>query len=200
MFLNLESIYSSSWNIFKKNWWEYVLVSLITALMLFIPLGGILQFFMMMLMINAVIKVTKGNAVTFSDFFNFKDVLKAKVIIFAVVLGLYSFLMQAVNSVALSVVLTAAGFIASIIFFPVLCVLIDKDLGIKETILYSAKLTKNIRAEILLVMFVNFLIGVIGILLLLVGMFVAMPVITISTVKIYIMLDERLNSNTNANI
>ena len=85
------------------------------------------------------------------------------------------------------------GFIISIVFFPLLCVLIDKHLSVKETILYSAKLTKDLRTEIFLIMAVNFIIAVFGILLFLIGIFVAIPIVTIAIVKTYLLLDEKIN-------
>ncbi|MDD2523380.1 MAG: hypothetical protein PHT81_00885 [Endomicrobiaceae bacterium] len=197
MVLDLNSIYSLAWSIFKKNWWEYVLISLIMLVLMLFPLGGILQFFVMLLMINAILKALRGNEITFLSFFQFKEIWNSKVIIFVVALGIYSFFLQGINSIALSVVLTIIGFIISVIFFPILCVLIDKQFNIKETILYSAKLTKTIRGEILLIMAVNFIIGILGILLLFVGIFIAIPIITIVIVKTYLLLDDRFNSNIN---
>lgn len=197
MVLDLNSIYSLAWSIFKKNWWQYVLISLIMLVLMILPLGGILQFFVMLLMINAILKALRGNEITFSSFFKFKEILNSKVIIAVVALGIYSFIVQSINSVAVSLILAIIGFVISVIFFPVLCVLIDKQFNIKETILYSAKLTKTIRYEILLVMAVNFIIGILGVLLLLVGVFMAIPIITIAVVKTYLLLDDRLNSNIN---
>lgn len=200
MFLQLDSIYSSAWNVFTKNWWQYVIVSLIMVALLLLPLGGILQLFVMVLMMNVVLKALRGNAITFSSFLQFKEIFNVKVIVFAIALGLYAFIVQIINSVALSAILTIAGFVLSIIFFPVLCVLVDKQFNIKETILYSEKLTKTLRLEILLVMLVNFIIGMVGVLLLFVGIFVAIPVITIATVKTYLLLDAKLNSQEVQNL
>ncbi|MEA5001183.1 MAG: hypothetical protein VB017_04795 [Endomicrobiaceae bacterium] len=197
MFLDLNSIYSSSWGIFKKNWWQYVVVSFIMFILILIPLGGILQFFVMLMMMNAILKAFRGNDINFAEFFKFKEIFNAKVIIFVVILGLYSFFLQSINNVILSAVLTLVGFIISVIFFPVLCVLIDKQFNVKETILYSARLTKELRTEILLIMLVNFVIAVLGILLFLIGIFASIPIVTIAIVKTYLLLDEKIKLSTN---
>ena len=81
MFLDLNSIYSSSWGIFKKNWWQYVVVSFIMFILILIPLGGILQFFVMLMMMNAILKAFRGNDINFAEFFKFKEIFNAKVII-----------------------------------------------------------------------------------------------------------------------
>lgn len=194
MFLQLDSVYLSSWNVFTKNWWQYIVVSLIMALLLFIPLGGILQFFVMLLFLNAVLKVLRGDIITFSSFLQFKEIFNTKVIVMVVILGLYAYLMQVMENPAFASVFGIITFILSIIFFPVLCVLIDKKFNIKETFVYSAKLTKNLRFEIFLIMLLNFVIGLIGFLLFFVGIFVAIPVITIVNAKTYLLLEEKINS------
>lgn len=98
------------------------------------------------------------------------------------------------NVPSLSMLLSLIGAILSIIFFPVFCVLVDKNFNIKETVSYSAKLTKDIRIEIILIMLINLVLAVAGAMLLLVGIFVAMPIGMIATVKVYTLLEQRLNS------
>lgn len=192
MVLDLNSIYSSSWSVFKRNWWEYIVISLIMFVLILLPLGGVLQFFVMLMMMNAILKAFRGNEINFASFFRFKDFFNSKVIIFVIVLGIYSFVLQSTNGVIVSAVLTLIAFIISIVFFPLLCVLIDKQFNVKETFLYSAKLTKDVRSEIFLIMIVNFIIAVLGILLFLVGVFLAIPIVTIAIVKTYLLLDEKL--------
>ncbi|MFA7074387.1 MAG: hypothetical protein WC234_04275 [Endomicrobiaceae bacterium] len=192
MVLDLNSIYSSSWSIFKKNWWEYIIVSLIMFILILLPLGGILQFFVMLMMMNAILQSFRGNEIKFASFFAIKEIFNSKVLFFVVVLGIYSFILQSTSGVITSAVMTLIAFIISIVFFPLLCVLIDKQFNIKETFVYSAKLTKNVRSEIFLIMIVNFIIAVLGILLFLIGVFLAIPIVTIAIVKTYLLLDEKL--------
>ncbi len=193
MFLNLKEIYLPSWEIFLKNWWEYVVITVIMFALIFIPLAGsILQVFVLLAMISAILKSVRGSAVNFSDFLQFKEILNLKTAVFAIGLGFYYMIMQNVPS--LSMLMSLAGAVLSIIFFPVFCVLVDKNFNIKETISYSAKLTKDIRIEIILIMLINLVLAVAGAMLLLVGIFVAMPIGMIATVKVYTLLEQRLNS------
>lgn len=195
MFLNLKEIYLPSWEIFLKNWWEYVVITVIMFALIFIPFAGsIIQIFILLAMISAIIKSVRGNAINFSDFLQFKEILNLKTVIFAVVVGFYYLLMQ--NVASLSMLLSLIGAVLSIIFFPVFCVLVDKNFNIKKTISYSAKLTKGIRIEIILVMLINLVIAIAGAMLLFVGIFVAMPIGMIATVKVYTLLEQRLNSQT----
>lgn len=195
MFLNLKEIYLPAWQIFLKNWWEYIVVTLVMFILVFIPfVGAIIQVFVIFSIIAAMLKAVKNNQINFSDFLKFKDIFNFKTVAFAVVLGIYYLLIQRFPSV--SILLSLAGAVLSVIFFPVFCVLIDKNFTIKDTVLYSAKLTKGIRVEIVLIMLMNLLIGIAGAFLLFVGVFVAMPVALIATVKVYTLLENRLNSQT----
>ncbi|MDD5021914.1 MAG: hypothetical protein PHR82_07310 [Endomicrobiaceae bacterium] len=195
MFLNLKEIYLPSWEIFLKNWWEYVVITVIMFALIFIPLAGsIAQVFIMLAMISAIIKSVRGNTIKFSDFLQFKEILNLKTSVFAIGLGFYYFLIQ--NVASLSMLLSLVGAVLSVIFFPVFCVLVDKNFNIKETISYSAKLTKDIRVEIILIMLVNLIIAIVGAMLLFVGVFVAMPIGMIATVKVYTILEQKLNSKT----
>lgn len=195
MFLNLKEIYLPAWQIFLKNWWEYIVVTLVMFILVFIPfVGAIIQVFVIFSIIAAMLKAVKNNQINFSDFLKFKDIFNFKTVAFAVVLGIYYLLIQRFPS--LSILLSLAGAVLSVIFFPVFCVLIDKNFTIKDTVLYSAKLTKGIRVEIVLIMLMNLLIGIAGAFLLFVGVFVAMPVALIATVKVYTLLENRLNSQT----
>lgn len=195
MFLNLKEIYLPAWQIFLKNWWEYIVVTLVMFILVFIPfVGAIIQIFVIFSIIAAMLKAVKNNQINFSDFLKFKDIFNFKTVAFAVVLGIYYLLIQ--NFPSVSMLLSLAGAVLSVIFFPVFCVLIDKNFTIKDTVLYSAKLTKGIRVEIVLIMLMNLLIGIAGAFLLFVGVFVAMPVALIATVKVYTLLENRLNSQT----
>jgi len=195
MFLNLKEIYLPAWQIFLKNWWEYIVVTLVMFILVFIPfVGAIIQVFVIFSIIAAMLKAVKNNQINFADFLKFKDIFNFKTVAFAVVLGIYYLLIQRFPSV--SILLSLAGAVLSVIFFPVFCVVVDKNFTIKETLLYSAKLTKDIRGEIVLIMLMNLLIGIAGAFLLIVGVFVAMPVALIATVKVYTLLENRLNSQT----
>jgi hypothetical protein len=195
MFLNLKEIYLPAWQIFLKNWGEYIVVTLVMFILVFIPfVGAIIQIFVIFSIIAAMLKAVKNNQINFSDFLKFKDIFNFKTVAFAVVLGIYYLLIQ--NFPSVSMLLSLAGAVLSVIFFPVFCVLIDKNFTIKDTVLYSAKLTKGIRVEIVLIMLMNLLIGIAGAFLLFVGVFVAMPVALIATVKVYTLLENRLNSQT----
>lgn len=196
MSLNFSQIYSNSWDIFKKNWWEFIVVSIIMFVLVFVPLGlgGIFQFFVTLLMINAILKSIKGEKISFSSFFKVKELLNPKIITIVVAIGLYTLIVQNITSVVVVSLLTLLGFVLTIIFFPLMCVMVDKNFDVKETILYSAKLTQGVRLEIILLMFVNFLIGIIGFALAFVGIFVATPIITISIVFAYLTLDAKLNN------
>jgi len=188
----LKEIYLPAWQIFLKNWWEYIVVTIIMFLLVFIPLvGSIIQIFLILMMMNAILKSIRNGVINFSDFFQFKQIFNLKILVFALGLGLYYFLMQQVA--ALSIVLSLIGAVLSVIFFPIFFVLIDKSLNIKETILYSAKLTKDIRFEIIFVLLINLLIAIAGTLLLLIGILAAMPIGVIATAKVYLMLEEKLN-------
>lgn len=195
MFLNLKEIYLPSWEIFLKNWWEYIVITIIMFALIFVPLAGsIAQIFIMLAMISAIFKAIRGNIIKFSDFLQFKEIFNLKIAVFAIGLGFYYFLIQ--NVASLSMLLSLVGAVLSVIFFPIFCVLIDKNFNIKETISYSAKLTKDIRVEIVLIMLINLIIAVVGAMLLFVGFFVAMPIGMIATVKVYTLLEQRLNSQT----
>lgn len=193
MFLNLKEIYLPSWEIFAKNWWQYMIITLIMFLLVFVPLiGAMIQIFIMLALINAILKSSKNEVVCFSDFFKFKDVFNKTNIIFAVALGLYYFIIQHV--VVLSIIFSLIGAVLSVIYFPIICVLADKKFNLKETVLYSSKLTKNLRSEIVVILLVNILVCIVGAMLLFVGVFAAVPVSIIATVKVYEALDKKQNS------
>lgn len=196
MVLDLKDVYLTSWNIFKKSWWQYVLVTLILMFCMFIPyIGSILQFFMMLLVLNASLKAIKGEDISFSSFFDLKKVFTGKTIIFIVIFAVYSFIMQlGVDNVVMSLILAVIGIAVSIIFFPIMCVIIDKDLNVKDTILHSAALTKGVRFEIIIVMILNLFIGFLGVLLLVIGVFVALPIIIATTAVVYSVLEKKNTS------
>lgn len=193
MVLDLKDVYLTSWNIFKKNWWQYIVVTLILMLCMFVPyVGSILQFFMMLLVLNATLKAVKGEDISFASFFDFKSVFTVKSVIFVVIFAVYSFIMQlGVDSVVVSLILAVVGIAISIIFYPIMCVIIDKNLGVKDTILHSAALTKGVRLEIVIVMILNLFIGFLGVLLLVVGVFVALPIIIATTAVVYSVLENK---------
>lgn len=195
MRLNLKDIYSQSWNIFTRNWWEYILVTFIMLVLLYIPFGNILQMLILCLMFNAVLLFVKNGSISFSDFFNFKTVLNPTVISIIVIIGLCYFGFQLLDFSALYIIFSIVYFIFAIILFPLFCVAIDKNLSLKDTVLYSAKLTKNIRKEILVIMIINFFIGLVGILIFFVGIFVAIPIVSIATVIVYKELEKNNISN-----
>ena len=195
MFLNLKEIYLPSWEIFLKNWWEYIVITVIMFALIFVPfVGSIIQVFIMLAMISAILKSVRGNVIKFSDFLQFKEIFNLKTAVFAIGLGFYYFLIQ--NVASLSMLLSLVGAVLSVIFFPIFCVLVDKNFSIKETISYSAKLTKDVRVEIVLILLINLIATIVGAMLLLVGVFVAMPVCMIATVKVYTLLEQRLTSQT----
>lgn len=191
MYLNLKDIYSKSWNIFAKSWWQYVLFSLIMMLILIIPFGSILQTLLALLMFNAVLLFIKNGSISFSDFFKFKEVLNTNSILLIVIIACFYALLEILGFSVLYTIFAIVYFILSIILFPLFCVVIDKQLSFKEAILYSAKLTKNIRIEILLIMIINLIIGLIGALIFLVGVFVAIPIVSIATVLVYKELEKK---------
>jgi len=202
MVLDLKDVYLTSWNIFKKCWWQYVVVTLILMFCMFIPyIGALLQFFMMLLVLNATLKAVKGEDISFSSFFDFKKVFTVKTIIFVIIFAVYSFIMQlGVDSVIVSLILAIVGIAISIIFFPIMCVIIDKDLNVKDTILHAAALTKGVRFEIVMVMVLNLFIGFLGVLLLVIGIFVALPIIIATTAVVYSVLEKKNNTPETATI
>ena len=200
MVLDLKNVYGTAWNIFKKSWWQYIIVTLILMICMFIPfIGSLLQFFFMLLVLNAALKGARGEEVTFSSFFDFKTVFTMKAVIFVVIFGIYSFIMQlGANSVTLSIILAIIGIVISVVLYPIMCVIIDKDLGIKDTIVNAAALTKGVRFEIIVIMILNLVIGFLGVILLVIGIFVALPVIIASTAVVYNLLDKNNSAAVSA--
>ena len=197
MVLDLKNVYGTAWNIFKKSWWQYIIVTLILMICMFIPfIGSLLQFFFMLLVLNAALKGARGEEVTFSSFFDFKTVFTMKAVIFVVIFGIYSFIMQlGANSVTLSIILAIIGIVISVVLYPIMCVIIDKDLGIKDTILHAAALTKGVRFEIIIIMILNLIIGFLGVIFLVIGVFVALPVIIASAAVVYVLLEQNYSSS-----
>ena len=192
MVLDLKNVYGSAWNIFKKSWWQYIIVTLILMFCMFVPyIGSLLQFFFMLLVLNAALKGARGEEVTFSSFFDFKTVFTMKAFIFVILFAVYSFIMQlGANSITLSIILAIIGIVISIVLYPIMCVIIDKDLGVKDTILHAAALTKGVRFEIIIIMILNLFIGFLGVILLVIGVFIALPVIMASTAVVYNLLEQ----------
>ncbi len=200
MVLNFKEIYSNSWDVFKKNWIEYVVTAFIMTVLLFIPyIGGLLQFLMTILVINAVLKSVKGESINFSSFFQFKDLTNQKVAVIFIIISIYTLLIQSAGQSVAAALLSLLGFVFTILFFPLLCVMLDKDFDVKETFLYSRRLTKGALVDIVLIMIINAVIGVVGLLLFFVGIFVAMPVITISVVLTYMALDGKSDAVVDVN-
>lgn len=193
MVLDFKQIYSDSWDVFKKNWWQLIVVTVIMAVLALIPLiGNFLQLFMYCLILNAILKSVKGEDISFSSFFNFKDVANKKVITILVVIALFGLFMQAISDAQiLAGILTLAVLVLTVLIFPLFCVMLDKDLSIKETITDSFNLTKGARVDIIIFLVLNFIIAVLGVILLFVGIFVAIPIITIATVLVYIALSKK---------
>ncbi len=187
MVLNFKQIYSDSWNLFKKNWWEYVVVTIIMGLLSLIPFIGVfLQLFMYFLVLNAILKSIKGEDISFSNFFDFKKITNQKVITIFIAVAVIGLLIQSVSTdIATALIISLAILILMVLFFPIFCVMLDKNLGIKDTIVNSLQLTKGARIDILILMILNFLIGILGVILLFVGTFIAIPIVTISTVVTY---------------
>ncbi|MBQ3835135.1 MAG: hypothetical protein II816_06440 [Elusimicrobia bacterium] len=193
MVLNFKQIYSDSWNVFKKNWWELIVVTLIMAALTFIPLiGNFLQLFMYCLILNAILKSAKGEEIKFSDFFQFKEIANTKIITILIVIALLGLFMQAISDEQiLAGILTLVVLVITVLIFPLFCVMIDKNLSIKETITDSFNLTKGARFDIIIFLILNFIITVLGVILLFVGIFVAIPIVTIATVFTYIALKNK---------
>ena len=94
MVLDLKNVYGSAWNVFKKSWWQYIIVTLILMFCMFIPyIGSLLQFFFMLLVLNAALKGARGEEVTFSSFLDFKTVFTMKALIFVIIFAVYSIIM-----------------------------------------------------------------------------------------------------------
>ena len=197
MVLDLKNVYGSAWNVFKKSWWQYIIVTLILMICMFIPyIGSLLQFFFMLLVLNAALKGAREEEVSFSSFFDFKAVFTVKVLIFVVIFAVYSIIMQmGANNLTLSLILAIIGIVISVILYPIMCVIIDKDLGIKDTILHAAALTKGVRFEIIIIMILNLIIGFLGVIFLVIGVFVALPVIVASTAVVYVLLEQNYSSS-----
>ena len=198
MTLNLKKIYSESWNIFKKDWGKFVLFSFIICIVTLFPiLGYILQFFTTLLLINAILHATKGESLKFSTFFLIKEVLKKTSVFLLILLWIYSIISnQTLSEPIFSALLGVFSLILVVIFFPIFCVVIEKDLSLKEAFSYSANLTKKLRLEILLIIFINLLICILGAFLFLIGITIAIPIVAISTVLIYIELEKSINNQT----
>lgn len=196
MVLDFKQIYSDAWAVFKKNWWEYVVVTIIMGIFSIIPfIGGFLQLFMYFLVLNAILKSVKGEQISFSSFFNFKEITNQKVMVIFVAVALIGLVMQsAATDTTAAVILSLVVLVLSIFFFPLFCVMLDKDFSIKDTITKSLQLTQGARIAILVIMILNFIIGLIGVVLLLIGVLVAIPIIAISTVLVYRSL-EKLQNN-----
>ena len=192
--MNLKEIYSDSWGIFVKNWWQYVVFSIIMIAISIVPfLGPIFQTIIFLLFFSAILKSIRGENISFSDFFNLKSVFNNTGIALIVIVGCVYALLDLLDYSLLYTILSLVYFILSIILFPIFCVAVDKDLTLKEAVLYSAKLTKNMRLEILLVMVINFIIALVGIFCFFIGILVAVPIVFIAISFIYRKLEEISN-------
>ncbi len=187
MVLNFKQIYLDSWDVFKKNWWEFIVVTIIMGLFSIIPfIGNILQLFMYILVLNAVLKVIKGETISFSSFFNFKEVCNQRVITIFVIVAILGLVLQALSTdTTAAIILSVIIFILTVLLFPLFCVMLDKDISVKEVFSNSLQLTKGARIDIIILMILDFVIGILGVILLLVGVLVAIPIITIATVQAY---------------
>lgn len=194
MILNLKEIYSQSWNIFQKDWGKFIFFSIIILIVTFFPiLGYILQFFTSLLLINAILHIIKGETIKFSTFFLTKEVLNKTSFLLLVLLWIYSIISyQTLREPVFSAILAVFSLILVVMFFPILCVVIEKNFSLKEALSYSAKLTKDVRLEILLIILINLLICLLGIFCFLIGIIVSIPIVSISTVLVYIELEKRI--------
>ena len=83
-------------------------------------------------------------------------------------------------------------FYLTLVFFPIFCVAVDKKtLSFKEMFCLSAKLTKGARTDVFVFLILGGVIFMVGSLLLLVGIFVAIPIVCIATVLFYLELDKQ---------
>lgn len=196
MTLNLKEIYSQSWNIFKNDWGKFVLFSVIVLIVTIFPiLGYFLQFFTTLLLMNAILHITRGESIKFSTFFLVKEVFNKASVLLLLLLWICSIVSaQIMTDLTFSTLLGIFFFILAVIFFPIFCVIIEKNLSLKEALSYSAKLTKKVRLEILLIVIINFLICLLGAFCFLVGILVSIPIVAISTVLIYSELEKNINN------
>ena len=72
---------------------------------------------------------------------------------------------------------------------------VNKD---ADTIVNAAALTKGVRFEIIVIMILNLVIGFLGVILLVIGIFVALPVIIASTAVVYNLLDKNNSAAVSA--
>lgn len=87
--------------------------------------------------------------------------------------------------------LIVPGVILMLIFLFVPYLIIDKELGPIEAMKESARLTKGFRLELLLLVLLVFVLNVAGVLALLVGLLVSIPVTTLAVVHAYRTLESR---------
>ena len=152
MHINLKDIYLKSWNVFAVNWWKFIVYSLILVLFVSFPFISIFQTLMVLLMFSAILKFLKESFISFSDFFNFKSVLNPTAVSVVVIIGFMQACLQIFDfPVIVYIILAILYLVLSIVLFPLFCVSIDKNLNLKEAILYSAKLTKGLRIELLII-------------------------------------------------
>jgi len=195
MFFNLKDIYLKSWNVFAVNWWKFIVYSLILVLFVSFPFISIFQTLMVLLMFSAILKFLKESFISFSDFFNFKSVLNPTAVSVVVIIGFMQACLQIFDfPVIVYIILAILYLVLSIVLFPLFCVSIDKNLNLKEAILYSAKLTKGLRIELLIITIINLFLGIIGLLFFFLGIFITLPIVLIVNVLAYIEMEKKFSN------
>lgn len=90
--------------------------------------------------------------------------------------------------------LIVPGIFAALVFFFVLYLVIDKGLGPIEAMKESARITKGNRMQLLLLALIVALLNILGLVALLIGALVTIPVTTLAIVHAYRTLERKVQS------
>lgn len=193
--------FSFGWQTFKKNAWFLIGIILLLAVLQLLmgrndeSLSGLL-FWIIILVVQFVVsigitkitlKLYDGDSVSWRDLYASYRLLWR----FVAVSFLYG-LMVAVGFVFLII----PGIILGIIFQFAMYLVVDKNMGVFESFRKSAELTRGFRWDLLLFNITVIGLNILGVMLLVIGLIVTLPVTWLAIAYVYRKLESRGMTST----
>ncbi len=179
---------SIGWDIFEENPWR--LVGIFSLTFVAAAVGGGLEYIPFIgVLLSVLLNVVVGIGVLAvyikaydKEEFSFKDVFGqvGKVVSYVLAMVLMVLIM-----IGGSVLLLIPGIIASIALTFVPMLIVDKGVGVKDSIKMSWAMTSGHKAKIFLFGIISIMVNLIGLLSLIVGLLVTIPVTYLASVHIY---------------
>lgn len=200
-FFSIKDVLSRGWESWKQNWFLWIGAVAISFLLgsvgnlsgffkksditetIFQILGILLSAYATLGIINLALRTAKGLKVTLSDYFDtwpyYVRFLLGQILYFtAVSLGLVLFIVP--------------GIILGLMFYLFPYFIIEKNLGVIDSFKASSRAVYGTKWHLFLFSAIGILLNILGLLCLVIGLFISIPVVAIAQAVIYKILSSRL--------